>query len=277
MIPAFALLAALLAPLPAAAHEASFTWLPGAARAIPRTDSASRDAPVFEYAYGPAAYDTIGGEWGWFLVSTRKVSLRLGQYAMLPMENVESRRIFPPGELWRGMTGGSLSVCLDAVASRWLDGLELSLVASHESDHGTIERDPAPSDIPDGGGGQALTPDVAIRLRLTDAFTLVVRVQDRIYVHGALTHAPGGDIVMRYRLTEHLVPTIALFGEGLFPRSPEARNGCFLRALFGLAIRGRIGEATFFWSLEGGNGKGLDINTVELRVSGGVRYAPFAP
>jgi hypothetical protein len=266
-------------PVRASADDTVISWLPGAARTIPRTDSASRDAPVFEYAYGPAAYDTIGGEWGWLLVSGRGLTFHLGQYAMLPMENHDSKRIFPPGQLWRGMTGGSVSLSLDALAGSWLGpggALELSITVSHESDHGDLDHPPAPGDIPKGGGGQAVCPDIAIRVPVTSAFTLIARVQDRIYFQGALVHAPGADLVLRYALHERLVPQIAIFGEGIFPRKESARNGFLVRLMLGLVVPGKIGEATFFWAADYGNGKGLLINTVEFRMSGGVRYSPFS-
>lgn len=266
------------APAEASEKKTSTTWLPGAARAIPRTDSASRDTPVFEYAYGPAAYDTIGGEWGWLMVKGPHLTFRLGQYAMLPMENYDSKKVFPPGELWRGMTGGSLAFSLDSVADRLGKGggFELSVVFSHESDHGRLDIPPKPTDIPLGGGGQALTPDIAIRIPINDKFTMIIRVQDRIFLHGALIHAPGADLILRYRLSKTCIPTIAVFAEGIFPRKKEANNGYFVRTLIGLTVPGRVGEATFFFSVDAGNGKGLLINTQDFRISGGVRYAPFA-
>ncbi|MFH1436674.1 MAG: hypothetical protein ABIJ56_13270 [Pseudomonadota bacterium] len=266
------------APVEASENKAGTTWLPGAARDIPRTDSASRDAPVFEYAYGPAAYDTIGGEWGWLKVKGKHLTFRLAQYAMLPMENYDSKKIFPPGELWRGMTGGSISFSLDSVAKRLGEGggLELSVVLSHESDHGELDIPEKPTDIPLGGGGQALTPDIAIRIPFNDKVTMIIRVQDRIFLNGALIHAPGADLILRYRLTKTCVPIIAVFAEGIFPGKKEANNGYFVRTLFGLTVPGRIGEATFFFSVDAGNGKGLLINTQGFHISGGVRYAPFA-
>jgi len=269
-----------LAASPAWAGEGSVTldWLPGAARAIPRTDSASRDAPTFEYAYGPAAYDTIGGEWGWFAASGPKVSFRLGQYAMLPMENHDSKKIFPPGQMWRGMTGGSISLSLDSASLAWFGdggGFEISMAVGHESDHGSLPHPPRPDDIPLGGGGETITPDIAIRVPLADRFTMIVRLEDRIFMKGALVHAPGGDLILRYRLAEHIIPTLAVFAEGIFPRKDQARDGFFVRVLAGITAPGRIGEAMFFFGVDAGCGKGMLINHRELRLSGGVRYTPF--
>ncbi|MBW2263245.1 MAG: hypothetical protein JRG91_14845 [Deltaproteobacteria bacterium] len=280
-LPVALVLAALLTSPDAAAggEDVTVTWLPGAARTIPRTDSASRDAPVFEYAYGPAAYDTIGGEWGWLLVSGKGLTFHLGQYAMLPMENHDSKRLFPPGQLWRGMTGGSVSLSLDSLAHSWFGtsgAFEISITVSHESDHGDLDDPPGPTDIPKGGGGQAVCPDVAIRVPITNEFTLIARIQDRIYMSGALIHAPGVDLILRYALSERLVPQIAIFGEGIFPRKDSARNGFLVRLMMGLVIPGKIGEATFFWAADYGNGKGLLINHREFRMSGGIRYSPFS-
>jgi len=68
----------------------------------------------------------------------------------------------------------------------------------------------------------------------------------------------------------------ALFGEGLFPREPDAHEGYFVRCMAGLTFPGGAGELTMFGSVDAGNGIGLLVNHQDVRFSGGFRYAPFA-
>jgi hypothetical protein len=275
-------LAALVLGAPALARAETppaFTWLPGAARTIVRTTSASRDTPLFEYAYGPRAQASIGAEFGLLTASRAAFTAHLGMYAMLALENATSEKAFPPAELWRGLVGISASIAADELARRILgrgSALELSLVLGHESDHAlAFHQDPGPFDIPSGGGGNFLAPDMAARLPVGMGGDVTLRLQDRIYVNGALTQAPGADLVLRVRPLPWAQPTLALFGEHLFPHDPEARSSFFARALLGVALPGRVGEVTPFLSGDVGSGKGLLINRHEARFSFGVRYAAF--
>lgn len=234
---------------------------------------------MFEYAYGPRAQSSIGGEWGWYAVRRRGRSFRFGMYAMMALENHDARRFFPPSELWRGMAGLSGAWSLEGLADRWLpegSALEASVVFGHESDHGHIDRMEEPDDISMGGGGDFLYPDCALRIPVWGEFLLTARIGCRLYLYGALLTAPGAECILRWRRFKRVVPAIALFGEGLFPRDEPAREGFFIRVMPCLIVGGVIGEATFFGSLDGGNGKGLLVNNRAARVSAGVRYAPFA-
>jgi hypothetical protein len=256
----------------------SFIWLPGAARIIPRTESASRDRAVLEYAYGPVAHSSIGGEWAWFRVNRPTRTFRFGLYAMIALENHDWATLFPPVETWRGMTGFNWAWLLDNIAAKWFgkDGaFELGLVLGHESDHGTVDDPWEPDFIPGGGGGQFLTPDIAIRIPVTDKFWFTTRIQSRTYLAGTLIIAPGADAILRWHVREWFNVLVALFGEGLFPREKDARNGFFVRCMYGANFPGKIGEFTFFVSTDGGNGKGFLINHLDFRFSFGVRYAPF--
>jgi hypothetical protein len=281
--------------------SADATWLPGPARALPRTTSASRDAPVFEYAYGPRAQASIGAEPGLLEVRRDATTLRVGIYAMIGLENATATRVFPPAELWRGLVGGSVSLELPRLARAWLgpgDALELSLTLGHESDHATAGESvpsPSPRDIPFGGGGNCVAPDVAARLGVGRAVTVLVRLQDRIYwnelpamfgarsasdtvaddLHEGLANAPGADLVVRWQAARWIVPSVALFAEHLFPHDGFVDGGGFFRALCGVVFPGRVGELEPFASFDAGNGKGLLVERRELRLSVGVRYALF--
>jgi hypothetical protein len=260
-------------------NESHFIWLPGSARAISRTESASRDAPVFEYGYGPVAQSSIGGEWGWFTLKNEQTSIRVGMYAMMGMENHNEQALFPPFQLWRGMTGFLWGWSFDALAKRWFGaggGCELGLVLGHESDHGDMEDPRKPGDISGGGGGDFAEPDIAFRFTAGTAWVFTARVQSRLYFYGSLSAAPGIDCVVKWRILPGMNPVIAFFGEGLSPREKNETAGYFIRIMPGLVFPGKIGQFTFFLSLDNGNGKGLRINHKETRYSFGIRYAPFS-
>jgi hypothetical protein len=293
---------ALAAQAPRAAR-ADTVWLPGPARAIPRTASASRDAAVFEYAYGPRAQATIGMEPGVLELRRASVVTRFGLYALAGLEDATNTRLFPPAELWRGLVGVSFAWELPAAARAWLvpgSTLELGLVVGHESDHATASSSsalepPGPRTIPFGGGGNFVAPDVAVRLPAGRTVTIDLRLADRVYfselpllvgaraasdavagaLHEGLASAASADVVVRWRALSWAHPILAAYGEHLFARDPFVDDGGFLRVLAGIALPGRLGEVEPFGSFDAGNGKGLLVERRELRLSVGVRYAPF--
>jgi len=299
-LPVVAAAAFLLAPHGALAQT---SWLPGADRAIPRTTSASRDAAVLEYAYGPRAQASLGAEPGLLEVRRPSSTLRLGLYGMVGLENATADRVFPPGELWRGLVGASVALELPRLARAWLvpgSTMEVALVLGHESDHATAGSSstlppPGPYAIPFGGGGDFLAPDIAVTLPAGRAVTITLRLQDRIYfnelpllfgsrtisdsvadgLHEGLLNAPGADLVVRWRAASWARPQVAVFAEHLFAHDAFVPDGQFLRAMAGVVLPGRVGELEPFVSFDGGNGKGLLIQERELRFSVGVRYAPF--
>jgi hypothetical protein len=283
--------------------SSSTTWLPGADRAIPRTTSASRDTPLLEYAYGPRAQASIGAEPGIVELRGKNTAFRFGLYAMIGLENATSDRVFPPGELWRGLVGATFGLELPTVARAWLvpgSDLEIGLIVGHESDHASVASSstlapPGPLAIPFGGGGDFLAPDIAVRLPAGPSFTITMRLQDRIYfnelpllvgarvasdtiadsVHEGLANAPGADLIVRWRACRWAEPQLALFGEHLFAHDAFVQDGEFFRAMAGVVLPGRVGELEPFASFDGGNGKGLLVQERELRLSVGIRYAPF--
>jgi uncharacterized membrane protein len=275
-------------------------WLPGPDRAIPRTASASRDTPVLEYAYGPRAQASIGAEPGILAVAYPGGTFRVGLYAMVGLENASVDRGFPPSQLWRGLTGISCAVELPPVARAWLvpgSDIEMGLVVGHESDHATDGAPswvapPGPSAIRFGGGGDFLAPDVAVRLPAGRAVTIDLRLQDRVFfnelvpsrhasdaiaddLHEGLANAPGADMVIRWSALGWLQPRLALFAEHLFPHDASVPDGRFFRAVLGAVLPGRQGELEPFVAFDGGNGKGLLVHERALRLSVGLRVAPF--
>jgi len=274
---ALAAIVAIVA-IPAPARAAEVVWLPGPARTIARTTSASRDAPLLELAYGPRAQASIGMEPGFLSIATSQWTVHVGGYAMIALENGVSRIAFPPNETWRGLVGLSASVSADALARRWFGrgaSLELSLVLGHESDHYSGHDSPvllpgALSNVT----GDFVAPDVALRAPL-GRFLVTARLSDRAYLRGALVDAPGADLGLRLRVHPLVQPTLALYGEHIFPREAGAHGGFFGRALAGVGFVGRLGEVTPFISGDAGNGKGVLVSRREARFSGGIRYAPF--
>jgi hypothetical protein len=290
-------------PLAAVEARADTTWLPGAARGIPRATSASRDAPVFEYAFGPRAQVSIGAEPGIVEIRRPATTFRIGFHALVGLENATSNRVSPPTELWRGMVGASLALALPRLAGARLgpgSEIEVALVVGSESDHASSGSSstlspPGPRAIPFGGGGDFLALDAAVSLPAAGAMAIVVRLQDRIYfnqlplivgdrvvsdivtdgLREGLVNAPAVDLVVRWQAKPWLAPQLSVFAEYLFPHDPFVADGQFLRAMAGVVMSGRIGEIEPFASFDGGNGKGLLVQERALRFSAGVRYAPF--
>jgi hypothetical protein len=254
------------------------TWLPGAARTVPRSLSGSRDLPAFEYGYGPRAFSTIGGEWGWYSVDGEKTTLRWGMYVFIALENHTSEAVFWPYEIWRAQPGFTFTASFDTLAAHLFGesgGLELGLTASHESDHGDYPLIARPGDIPYGGGGDFFTPDIAMRRCLKNRLELSGRLQCRIFAWGAFTLCPGADVSLRWRVLPGLNPFISLFAEGLFAQKEAARDGFLVRGLIGCAFPGKAGEFAWYLGFDRGNGKGLLVNSRETRISGAVRFTPF--
>jgi hypothetical protein len=286
--------------LAARSVSAEATWLPGPARAIPRTTSASRDTPVLEYAYGPQAQASIGAEPGLLALTWQNATGHVGLYAMVALENANDPVIFPPSKLWRGLVGLSFALELPRAARAWLGAgsdFEVTALVGHESDHSSSlgGLDPSsPAVIPDGGGGNFLSLDAAERL-CAARFVFTIRMQNRVYfnvfpwivgahsgsdtvasvLHEGLVDAASADLVVRWRVSAWAQPQLATFAEHLFARDRGVADGGFVRAMLGVVFPGKVGELEPFGSLDAGNGKGLLIDRRETRLSVGVRYAPF--
>jgi hypothetical protein len=263
----------------ASSEAVPVAWLPGAARVVSASLSGSRDTPLFEYGYGPRPYSTIGAEWGWMKAGGDAVSFRFGMYVFIGLDNHTSDVFFWPYEIWRAQPGLTFTWFLGRLSERLLGeqgDIELGLKVSHESDHGDYRRRSLPDDILYGGGGDFFVPDIALRTRVARTLELSVRLQSRLYAWGAFSACPAADLSLRWKQLSFVNPFVSLFAEKLFARPSESRDGHHLRLLAGAAFPGRFGEFSLFASLDSGNGKGLLINQRDTRVSGAVRYMPFA-
>jgi hypothetical protein len=267
--------------------------LPGNAREISRSSSASRDTPALEGAYGPASQSSVGLEFGTVRLHWEGISVRLGVHFLVALENHDKGILagmpFVASQLWRGLWGSSLAFTSRSLARRLFGprgALEVTTLFGHETAHADADfRDTHPGfadaprrgDIRDGGQGNYFQHDLAVRLAPTSSLDLVVRAQDRIYITGLMRHAPGLDLVLTWRLLPELQPMVAVFAERLLvnPGENAARNGGFARVMLGAVLPGKLGAVTPFLSLDGGNGKGFLVNQRELRGSFGLRYSPF--
>jgi hypothetical protein len=255
-----------------------FQWLPGPAREIPRTTSASRDTPLFEFAFGPRSQASIGAEFGLVALRWPSASFRFAGHGMIALENAKDEAIFPPHELWRGLVGVSFSLSANALARRWFGqgaALEGSILLGHESDHEDDFHELPEADHFPSGGGDFIAPDIAVRIPAGRPLVLTVRLQDRAFLRGDILNSPGFDLALRLRLWPSVQPFVAVFAEQLHARDWFVRSSFSARALAGIAFPGKIGEVAPFLSFDAGAGKGLLINRREARLSVGVRYAFF--
>lgn len=256
------------------------TWLPGAARAIPRTTSASRDAPLLEYAAGTYAMASLGLEPGLVTIQRGAPNVEhafhLGFFGMAALQNATSDGALP-NQYWRGLVGLTFTYAPTWVGRRLFGpggDLELGFVLGHESDHRS-----------DASSGLSLIDqasiyqnyvgaDVGVRVPVGRPLTLVARVADRLDVGSLFTQVPAIDLELRLVVWRIPQPFLATHGEVLFtsdktPSCPRAR------ALAGVALVGKFGEVSPFAGLEGGCDEGLLYTRRDLRGEGGVRYAPF--
>ena len=239
--------------------------------------SASRDAPVFEYAYGPRAQLSLGRE----LVIGRFRLALLGALEDArdhgPLPDELGRLVVETGATW-ALAAWRLGADLGLEKARKIGGVEGELVLD----------EPRPGDIPHGGGGIWTGVSVGRGLQLSGCLRLELSLRERVFLSGwailvgrrdgsdylddGLAHAPGLDAELVWQPSARVHPWAALFAEGLFPRDRGADASGFARLLVGADFPG-VPVAPFV-SFDAGAGKGLLINRHELRFSLGVRLVP---
>lgn len=289
---------ALVLLVPSVAAADGTEWLPGGARAISRSLSASRDAPVVEYAFGPRAQASVGGDLALVALHRSRSIVRLGGSLLFAFENAESRGP-APYELWRFVGELSASCSLERFAMRHLGprgraelSFSLGRAAAMETPD-RLDRVPEPDEIPFGGGGYYLKPELGIRLAPAERFELDVRFDYRLFLNvlprlvghddvsnaianglkEGLAHAPALNLTLRWTPRPHLLPFVSAHAAYLTPHDDHARGGYFCRLLAGIGVAAGVGRVSPFASVDIGNGLGLLIYRRELRFSLGVRYA----
>ena len=273
------------------------SWLPGEAREVSRSSSASRDTAAVEAIVAPRFSVTLGSEFALVAWQTSDFTLRGGVLALFGLESrTRSKRLFPaPGgdsNLWRGILGYEIAASFDRIASEALGkhgALELSVGYYHESDHHTASNEliavDAIPDHPDLRGrpeiGNYLSADFASRFAL-GPLMVILRQQAKLFVNGAATPAlpfrAGTSTEVTLQLHQALgaaIPFLATAGEELFATErPSVRN---VRSQLGVALPGLSGELRLYASYDAGAERGLLITEQQHTFGGGFRYVPFAP
>ncbi len=279
-----------------AQEAAGVTWLPGDAREISRSSSASRDTAAFDAVVYPRFAVTLGSELGLLAWRTPSRTWRLGALALFELESrTKSRRLFPaPGgdsDLWRGILAYEVSCSFDELARALGEhgALEAAAGYYHESEHHTASNEPVTAtSTPDGPDlrarpqiGNYLAADFAARVPAGHV-ELVLRNQAKWFVNGELSErAPfragtSAELVVQvHGLTRVLLPFSASYAEALL--APRRTSAHFFRTLLGCAFPGKSGELRLFAALSSGAGDGLLIPQHETALGGGLRYTPFAP
>jgi hypothetical protein len=226
-------------------------------------------------------------------IATGGVALRPGFSGFADVQYSEPGGFWPaPGKgpiLFRGHFELAVALSAERLAREWLGeggAVEVVLALGHESDHvlgsggpdsGFVSA-PRPGDIVDGGGGNFVIYELALRRGLTQSIEFWTRLVDRAFFQGSpVQNVPGAEAGLRWRWRSHFQPVLSLYGEALLvdPGQNLGRDGADVDALAGIALPGAFGELIPYASLQVGNQKGLLINHREADVILGVRYAPF--
>lgn len=281
------------------APSARAEWLPGPSRAISNADSASPDAPVTSYAYGPRAQASIGGDLA--LVSLHRTgsgsTVRLGGSALVAFEDAARHTLLPSQTLRTSFELG-LAWSLSEFAERTLGRgreLEWSLAFGRHSalpmTAFTLGDRYHPDDVPFGAGGDYFAADIAFRAPLGCLCSAFTRLGFRAYTNGFpdLFGAPvASDTVadtlhegaeyqawfelgLRLRASAGVEPLARLYLDVIQPHDDSAKSLALARLLLGAAFPGQSFELTPFSAIEVGHGAGILVNRTELRWSGGVR------
>ena len=277
--------------------RAQADWLPGPSHAISVADSASPDAPVTGYAYGPRAQASLGGDLALFSVPARAYTFRLGGSALLAFEDAQ-RHVPVPGETVRNAFELSAAWALTSFSRRALGPskeLELSLSLGHRSalpmtDFALGDRYHS-DDVPFGAGGNYLGVDLAFRAPLGARFSETSRLGVRAYsnafprlvrarvvsdqaadsLHEGAEYQAWFELGVRYHAANWTEPLARLYVELIEPHDDSAKPLFLARLLVGSALPGRNFELTPFTAFEAGHGPGILVNRTELRWSGGIR------
>lgn len=263
-------------------------FLPAETTAPDLSASASRNAPVLEYAYGPRAQAGLGHELALLGREGDSSSWRLALGVFIGLENSRATGI-GPHQVWRDVE--ELTWFYRGRDSAFEVGLGFGHLGARASESANLES-PESDDIPFGGGGYYLKPSLSYEQR-GESWGGVALAESRFFTNlwpelvgqkeasdtltdtmgEGLSLSPALEGSLRYLGWGDTQPVVSARAQLLLPADDSARTGWLLRGLLGLALVGEHGSLIPHLALEAGNGQGLLINRRELRMSGGLRYA----
>jgi hypothetical protein len=263
--------------------------MPGDARVISHSTSASRDVGALSYQVLPCVALGTGGDFAFLGFHFAGLELRAGMFGLIEVETREPQPAsfmnVPAGTyLWRGSLGYSLALSLGEVGERLVGPggqLEIALSFRHESEHYTGTREggaPLYPDVPNIG--DFFMPDLAVRKAL-GPFDLELRAQIKAFLpSSAYSAGPGADVVLRWRALPLLHPFVSFFVERLFGRYMEWGDGgrqipdnTLLRGLVGVIVPGEAADLMLYCAMSSGNGKGLLAYGEYREIGWGIRVA----
>jgi hypothetical protein len=270
---------------PAAAPERHIEVL-GFARAIPRSRSASRDAPGFGVMMAPRGIRTASAEFAVVTIPAGPLTIRPGFYGLIELEGDRDSAEFtlwPSQEIhfWRASYALPVAVSFDswaqALCGRCM--LEASIQFRHESEHytghngGGAARDYADRPI----YGDAIGLDAAASLRRGD-FMMLSRLAVDLFLPARSSYSvgPSVDVHVRYvawRGPQPFFSGYAQYREGTETSRYGYPSAYLLRGLLGVAFTSSLGDVMLFASGDVGHRMGLAAYTREATLGFGVRLA----
>ena len=257
----------------------------GFARAIPRSGSASRDAPAFALQMAPRGVRMAGGELAVAAIPVGAVTLRPGFFGFIELEGNGGAgfKLWPSQEIyfWRASFAFPLAVSLDALGAELCAAcmLEASLQFRHESEHYTGSNSGgAATDYSDRPiYGDAIGIDAALAAR-REGFAYIVRPALDVFLPDRSSYrlGPSLDVEVRYvrfRSPQPFVSGYAQYRAGTSLQGIDFPSSYLVRGLLGVALPSALGDVLIFGSADVGHRSGLAAYTREATLGFGVRLA----
>jgi hypothetical protein len=273
-------------------------WFRGSSRAIALGDSASPDAPVTSYAYGPRSSASLGLDSAIFRNANR--DFRLGISALMMLENHDSRSILPSESLrsaWAFGAAWTYGVPLSSNARNLAQhrrtfelGVGIGQQAVRRIGNYTFKDRYRVDDVPFGAGGYFLSLDAGTSLPWFGRFIVTTKLGIKLYTnvfpemvsaseasdHVADAAREGsrlkthGEIGVRIHATNCIEPVMQLYLEAIDPHDDQAKPRILARVLSGIDLLSDT-HVMLYLDAQAGHGAGLAVNRTELRFGLGVR------
>ena len=262
-------------------------WFRGSSRAISLGESASPDAPVTSYAYGPRSAASLGLDSAIFRNANR--DFRIGISALMMVENHDSRSILPfeslrsawaLGAAWTFDKPSSKVARHFTKQRRTLElGIGIGQQAVRRFGNYTFNDRYCVDDVPFGAGGYFLSLDAATRLPWFGRFIVTTKLGIKLYTnlfpemvsateasdHVADTALEGsriqthGEIGVRIPATKSIEPIVRLYLEAIDPHDDQAKPRILARVLSGIDLLGDTHVMPYL-DAQAGHGSGLAIS-----------------